>query len=188
MPASDQSGQSAGPGTVGTVGPPTAHWVMPAPRNRPKLFPPIHLLDDVRNLPRLLIRGYSIPIPSLVMILTFVLFEATGGNIDSTGAPALAFNLFIFPPSLFLPILAGILTQRSSYLSGGIVGLIAGVLFSIYVMTATFGPSSTGALITTDIRVQNVVYALVASTAFGLLLGGIGGFLQRLGRVVFAGS
>jgi hypothetical protein len=94
--------------------------------------------------------------------------------------PAVLFNVLIFPPPLLMPLLAGLLARRSSYLAGLIVALIAAVLFGAWVLFSTFPPSSTGTLISNDIRVENAVYAIVSSVVSGLLMGAIGGFGRRL--------
>jgi len=160
-------------------------WVEPRPRNAPKLLQPVHLGADIGDLPRLVTRGYSVLVPGLILIVVFALFEATGANISNQSPRVLAFNLFIFPPSLLLPILAGVLTQRSSYLAGGIVGLLAGILFSAYVMSATFAPAN-GVSVTSDIRLENAFYALLVSPVAGVAMGSLGGFIQRVARIIVA--
>ncbi|HEY2887597.1 MAG TPA: hypothetical protein VGJ17_03210 [Candidatus Limnocylindrales bacterium] len=144
---------------------------------------PVHLREDLVDLPRLATKTFAIWVPCLLILLVAVVFEATGGNIQSAGIPALAFNLFVFPPPLAVAFLAGILTQRSSYLAGGIAGTLGGILFSIYVLTAAFPPSSTGTLVTNDIRLQNALYALVVSPVAGVAVGGFAGFYRRFLRM-----
>jgi len=144
---------------------------------------PVHLREDLADLPRLATKTYAIWVPCLLVLLVAIVFEATGGNIQSPGVPALAFNLFVFPPPLAVAFLAGILTQRSSYLAGGIAGTLGGILFSIYVLTAAFPPSATGTAITNDVRVQNAVYALIISPAAGVAVGGFAGFYRRFLRM-----
>ena len=146
-------------------------------------FRPVHFREDLADLPRLATKTFAIWVPCLLLLLVAVVFEATGGNIQSAGIPALAFNLFVFPPPLAVAFLAGILTQRSSYLAGGIAGTLGGILFSIYVLTAAFPPSSTGTLVTNDIRVQNALYAMVVSPVAGVAVGGFAGFYRRFLRM-----
>ncbi len=144
---------------------------------------PVHFRDDLADLPRLATKTFAIWVPCLLLLVVAGVFEATGGNIQSAGIPALAFNLFVFPPPLAVAFLAGILTQRSSYLAGGIAGILGGILFSLYVLTAVFPLSSTGAVITNDIRVQNALYALVVSPVAGVAVGGFAGFYRRFLRM-----
>jgi len=144
---------------------------------------PVHFRDDLADLPRLATKTFAIWVPCLLVLGVAVVFEATGGNIQSAGIPALAFNLFVFPPPLAAAFLAGILTQRSSYLAGGIVGTLGGILFSVYVLTAVFPPTTTGTAITSDVRVQNALYAMIVSPAAGVAVGGFAGFYRRFLRM-----
>jgi hypothetical protein len=144
---------------------------------------PVHFREDLADLPRLATRTFAIWVPCLLILVIAIVFEASGGNITSAGIPALAFNLFVFPPPLAAAFLAGILTQRSSYLAGLIAGSLGGILFSIYVLTASFPASATGAIITNDVRVQNALYALVVSPVAGVAVGGFAGFYRRFLRM-----
>ena len=144
---------------------------------------PVHFRDDLADLPRLATKTFAIWVPCLLILVVAVVFEATGGNITSAGIPALAFNLFVFPPPLAAAFLAGILTQRSSYLAGAIAGTLGGILFSIYVLSASFPATATGTLITNDVRVQNALYAMVVSPVAGVAVGGFAGFYRRFLRM-----
>ena len=144
---------------------------------------PVHFKEDLLDLPRLATKSFAIWVPSLILIVVFALFQASGGNITNGSVQALAFNLFIFPPPLAAAFLAGILTQRSSYLAGLIVGVLAGVLFSIYVLTANLPVSPTGEVVTDAIRTQNALYAIVVSPVAGLAVGGFSGFYRRFLRM-----
>jgi hypothetical protein len=143
---------------------------------------PINLREDLRDLPRLATQTYAIWVPSALMIAIFVLFEASGAEIGNQSVQSIAFNLFIFPPPLAAAFLAGILTQRSSYLAGGVIGLVAGILFAVYVMTA-IGTTTTGAAVTTADRIQFALYALLVSPLTGLAVGGFAGFYRRFLRL-----
>ena len=144
---------------------------------------PVHFREDLLDLPRLATKTYAVWVPCLLVLAVAIVFEATGGNIQSAGIPALAFNLFIFPPPLAAAFLAGIMTQRSSYLAGGIVGILGGILFSVYVLTAAFPPTASGTVVTNDIRVQNALYAMVVSPVAGVAVGGFAGFYRRFLRM-----
>jgi hypothetical protein len=144
---------------------------------------PVHLREDLLDLPRLATKTFSIWVPCLLIFAVFALFEASGGNISNQSVQALAFNLFIFPPPLAAAFLAGILTQRSSYLAGGIVGTLAGILFAVYVLSANFAPSSTGVAVTSDVRIQNAFYAMLVSPVAGVAVGGFAGFYRRFLRM-----
>jgi hypothetical protein len=147
------------------------------------MVPPIHLLEDLRDLPRLIVRTPAIGLPSLFLIVVFGLFEASGSYVGGPTAQAQAFNWFIFPPPLIAPFVAGALTNRSSYLAGGIVGLVAAILFSFVVLTASF-TTPAGQSISNDVRLQNVAYAVISSLIFGLAVGGVAGLCRRLAITV----
>jgi hypothetical protein len=144
---------------------------------------PVHFREDLLDLPRLATKTFSIWVPALLILAVFVLFEISGGNISNQSLQALAFNLFIFPPPLAAAFLAGILTQRSSYLAGGIVGTLSGILFASYVLTATFAPSPEGVAVTSDVRLQNAFYAMLVSPVAGVAVGGFAGFYRRFLRM-----
>jgi hypothetical protein len=143
---------------------------------------PVHFREDLQDLPRLATKTFAIWVPAVLLIAVFGAFEASGGNISNQSVQALAFNLFIFPPPLAAAFLAGILTQRSSYLAGLIIGLLAGVLFAIYVLTANF-TSTNGEVVTDAIRMQNALYSMVVSPIAGLAVGGFSGFYRRFLRM-----
>jgi hypothetical protein len=143
---------------------------------------PINIRDDIRDLPRLATHTYALWVPALIMVVIFILFETSGASIGNQSLQSVAFNLFIFPPPLAAAFLAGVLTSRSSYLAGGVIGLLAGILFAIYVMTAA-GVSATGQEVTTDQRVQFAGYALLVSPVAGLAVGGFAGFYRRFLRL-----
>ena len=63
------------------------------------------------------------------------------------------------------------------------MGVLAGVLFSIYVLTANLPVSPTGEVVTDAIRTQNALYAIVVSPVAGLAVGGFSGFYRRFLRM-----
>jgi hypothetical protein len=148
------------------------------------LLQPVHFRDDVRAFPRLVGRSFAVALPGLSLIAIFGVFEASGGDVAQQNLPALAFNWFTFPPPLIAPLVAGALANRSSYLAGAVIGLLAGILFSIFVLTGTF-TTSAGVSITSAVRWQNVAYALISSLVAGLGFGGLGGLGRRVVLVVF---
>ncbi|MGH2513764.1 MAG: hypothetical protein ACRDGQ_13905 [Candidatus Limnocylindrales bacterium] len=143
---------------------------------------PINLREDLLDLPRLATRTFAIWVPAVLVIGIFAVFEASGADMQSQNIQAIAFNLFVFPPPLAAAFLAGILTQRSSYLAGGVIGLISGLLFAAYVLTAAL-PTVSGVAVANDVRIQNATYALIVSPLTGLAVGGFAGFYRRFLRM-----
>ena len=138
---------------------------------------PIDLRADIRDIPWLVTRTNAIWLPSLLVVGSAVWFASSGGtgNLQS-----FAFQLFVYPPgsnfgALFL---AGLLTQRMSYLAGGIVGLVCGIVFAVYLLVGTIPE---GALAGNQREVY-MLYGLVLSPVSGLAIGGFAGFYRRFLR------
>ena len=160
-----------------------------APAGRPSIIGslktamrPANIKSDFADLPRLATKTFAIWVPALLMVVVFIVFETSGAEIGNQTVSSIAFNLFIFPPPLAVTFLAGILADRSSYLAGGITGLLSGILFSLYVMTAA-GTTATGQAVTDAQRVQFALYALIVSPLTGLAIGGFAGFYRRFLRL-----
>ena len=137
---------------------------------------PIDLRADIRNIPWLVTRTNAIWLPSLLVIAAAVWFASSGGT---GGFQSTAFQLLVYPPpqigALFL---AGILTERMSYLAGGIVGLVCGIVFAVYLLV---GAIPEGALAGNQREVY-MLYGLVLSPLSGLAIGGFAGFYRRFLR------
>lgn len=138
-------------------------------------FRPIDLRGDIRQIPWLVTRTNAVWLPSVLIIAATVWFSTSGGSLRDL--PGLAFNLFVFPPPLAAAFLAGILTERMSYLAGGLVGLVSAVVFSVYMLLGPVpGSPSLGE------REGYVLYAIAVSPLSGLAIGGFAGFYRRFLR------
>jgi hypothetical protein len=166
------------PGGVTEGGAPDL-WQRPA-KDGPRLFQPIDLTSDLRDLPRLALQTPAIWLPTVLLLASFAWFDA-GSTITDGSVPAFAFSLLIYPPPVVVTFVAGLMTRRSSYLAGGIVGLVAGVLFSLYAMTVPFTPPAVG-LSAADIRTDNVYYAITTSLIIGIVVGAFAGLIARFIR------
>ncbi len=165
---------TAGSGAAGVRGGPPTRSIFGAFR---AAIRPFHLRDDLQNLPWLVVRTKAVWAPSAIIVASAVWFAVGGGNgRDLSG---LVFNLFVFPPPLAAAFLAGILTDRMSYLAGLLVGLVAAVVFSVYML---FGPII-GADLSGTAREGYVLYALAVSPLSGLAIGGFAGFYRRFLRL-----
>lgn len=136
---------------------------------------PIDLRGDLRQIPWLVTKTYAVWLPSVVIVAATVWFATSDGSLRDL--PGLAFNLFVFPPPLAAAFMAGILTERMSYLAGGLVGLVSAIVFSVYML---FGPVP-GAPSLTE-REGYVLYAFAISPLSGLAIGGFAGFYRRFLR------
>jgi hypothetical protein len=171
------------PDASDTGGPSTSPPATPSATGRPNIFGafrssirPIDLRGDIRSIPWLITRTNAVWLPSLLVVVSTVWFASSGGSLRDL--PGLVFNLFVFPPPLAAAFLAGILTDRMSYLAGGLVGLVSAIVFSAYVL---FGPVP-GEPLTLAQREGYVLYALGISPLSGLAIGGFAGFYRRFLR------
>jgi len=137
---------------------------------------PVTLREDIRDIPWLITRTNAVWLPSALVVASTIWFGASGGTLRDL--PGIAFNLFVFPPPLAAAFLAGLLTQRMSYMAGLLVGIVAAVVFSVYVLV---GPVAGGQLTAAE-RQNYVLYAIAISPISGLAIGGFAGFYRRFLR------
>jgi hypothetical protein len=179
------------PATRAPAAPPAAT----TPAQRPTLLSslrgavgPADVRGDLAALPFLATRTKAIWVPLLAAVATAVVAFAAGaqGNI----VVVLLFQAFLVPPPMAASFLGGILAPRASWLVGGIVGLAAGILFSIVIVAA---PDATlyglfradpSVPVPQDFRAQYVAQALVLSPLLGLVVGAFAGFYRRFLRVM----
>ncbi|HTC86433.1 MAG TPA: hypothetical protein VK656_06995 [Candidatus Acidoferrum sp.] len=105
---------------------------------------------------------------------------ASSGSILSVIGAILAL-LFLQTPPIGGIYIAGVLAKRSSYLAGGIAGLLGGLGYAVYVLTLTLPPSMTPANFD-QTKAQVVGQALFASPVFGIVIGAGLGYYRRLLR------
>ncbi len=174
---------SAGTGAAGSTAKTTAAAAAGSPAARPSVlgafrgaYRPIDLRGDIRRIPWLITRTNAIWLPSLLVVAAGIWYAASGAN---GSMQSFAFQLLVYPPpqigALFL---AGILTDRMSYMAGGIVGLVCGIVFALYL---AFGPIPEGALQGTQPQAF-MLYGLVLSPLSGFAIGGFAGFYRRFLR------
>ena len=131
---------------------------------------PVDLRSDIAYLPELVLHTRAIWIPSLAII---------GAGLITMVAPAnqitqLVAQVFVAPPSLAGPFLAGLLAPRATYLAGGIVGIVAALVLIVVIglLPASLFPGPID-------RQSIILYALVVSPIFGLAVGGFAGYYRR---------
>jgi hypothetical protein len=141
-------------------------------------FQPADVRADLRTAPTVFRTTPALWIaPALVLVGGVFLLVPT---LRDSQIGSLAAQLLVVPPPLIPAFLAGMLAPRSSWLFGLLVGALAGIVFAVYVATA----SSTGvAPVTDDLRAQALLYAVVVSPLFGLATGAFAGFYRRFLRV-----
>ena len=137
---------------------------------------PVDLRGDIGQIPWLVTKTYAVWLPSLLVVVSTALFALSGGTMQ--GIPGLAFNLFVFPPPMATAFLAGVLTERMSYMAGFLVGLVSAIVFGAYVLVAQIP----GTQLTLADRGGYVLYGLVVSPLAGLAIGAFAGFYRRFLR------
>ena len=138
-------------------------------------FRPVHFVDDLKALPRLLIH-YSFWGPALATIGTTVVYIiASQRGLASTPqdiiwvAINLAFQMFVFP----LPapagaaFIAGFTAKRASWLIGLILGVLAATCFAVVLYTVP--PTTTSPSAPLDVQalaLQGLLVAPIGSALF----------------------
>ncbi len=138
-------------------------------------FRPVHFVDDLKSLPRLLIH-WSFWGPALATIGTTVVYIiASQRGLASTPqdimwvAINLAFQMFVFP----LPapagaaFIAGFAAQRASWLIGLILGVLAATCFAVVLYTVP--PTTTSPSAPLDVQalaLQGLLVAPIGSALF----------------------
>lgn len=146
-------------------------------------FRPVDLRADLLGLPRLLIHR-SVWLPVLLTIGSAVAYAAFTPLVpaDAAAAPSttgliagLAFQYFVVPPPVASIFLAGFMAPRASYLTGGIVGLVGGIAFSLMLL-GRIGPAAQLDEATMN---QVATSALITSPVGGIFFGGAAGWYKR---------
>jgi hypothetical protein len=133
---------------------------------------PADLVGDVRAFPQIATRTKAVWLPALLVVATGAAFLV----------PALAENTIVrllgqallAPPAMIPSFLAGMLTQRGSWLAGGVAGLIAGLTVAVVISVSPASASTT-----TGLDLQNLAFILVAAPVFGVGVGAFSGFYRR---------
>lgn len=133
---------------------------------------PADIPGDLRAFPRIALSTKSVWLPTLLIVGTGVIFLI----------PALAENQIVrfagvallAPPPMIPAFLAGMLTQRGSWLTGGFAGLVSGLMVALLL---TISPSTTST--TQGLDVQNIGFLILLGPLFGVAVGAFAGFYRR---------
>jgi hypothetical protein len=133
---------------------------------------PADIPGDLWAFPRIARSTKAVWLPTLLIVGTGVVFLV----------PALAENQIVrfagvallAPPPMIPAFLAGMLTQRGSWLTGGFAGLVSGLVVALLI---TISPSTTSS--TQGLDVQNIGYLILVGPTFGVAVGAFAGFYRR---------
>jgi hypothetical protein len=96
-------------------------------------FRPFRPADDIRAFPQVALHSNAVWIPLLITVASTVAVLITGGADVVT---AFLFAYFVQTPAIGGVFIAGFLAPRASWLVGVVVGLVAAIGYSIYIVVA----------------------------------------------------
>ncbi len=136
-------------------------------------FRPVHVADDLRALPSLILNK-ALWIPVLLTIGSTAAFVVTGGLDILT---RFAFTYFVQTPAIGGVFIAGFLAPRASWLLGLIVGLVAAICYSALILTigSAAAPDPTVQVQARDA----VVAAFIGSIGMGILFASVAAWYRR---------
>ena len=122
---------------------------------RKPLFKMPNIREDIRLLPSIVRSKPILLLPLLLFgvgLVLFVLIANSSLGPDFANIAGYYIQFFFAPPALFTFFIAGFFAPRASYLIGFIYGLLAGVVWSIAILTVgsvqSADPSQPGAAVT----------------------------------------
>lgn len=139
---------------------------------------PADIRGDINAAPAVLRSTRTLWIPPALVLAGGVILLVPALRDNSIGV--VAAQVLVVPPPLIPAFLAGMLAPRGSWLFGLLTGLLAGLVFAIYVLTA---PATGSVPVTDELRTQALLYAVVVSPLFGVATGAFAGFYRRFLRI-----
>ena len=140
---------------------------------------PADIRADIAAFPALATKSKAIWVPALMIVAGGVILLVPMLRDNQIGI--LAAQLLVVPPPLIPAFIAGMLAPRAGWLCGLVVGLFAGLVFAVYVLTSSGGIGTTD--ITPELRTQALLYAVTISPLFGLATGAFAGFYRRFLKI-----
>jgi hypothetical protein len=141
-------------------------------------YRPANVREDLRFLPSLLLsRAFLIPSALIVAAGVLLLTPFMQDPLASVFVGAMVFVPPAYSPPLIGPFLAGFLATRASYLVGGLVGLVAVVMFAIYVVATPASGADAAE------RGTAVLQAVSVELPMAILFASFAAYYKRLLRV-----
>ncbi|HUP83023.1 MAG TPA: hypothetical protein VM284_02420 [Candidatus Limnocylindria bacterium] len=139
-----------------------------APPARPAMFQMPNIREDIKALPSIFREKPLVWLPFGLVLIGFVLRLAFWGmSVDLQQWVLLYIQFFFVPQGLFAYFIAGFIAPRASYLVGGLLGALSGILYPIgEILTAPIG---------TDIPPGDAIAAVFSSALTGIVLGAFAG-------------
>jgi hypothetical protein len=145
------AGKSAAPSTAKSTGTPPRMGIFDALRASIR---PIHVREDVASVPWIAVHSKALWLPALITVVSTIAIIITGGTDVIT---VFLFTYFVQTPAIGGVFIAGFLAPRASWLLGVIIGFLAAIGYSIYIVIAA--SRATG----TDVPAPGLVQATILS-------------------------
>jgi hypothetical protein len=133
---------------------------------------PADIPGDLRAFPRIARNTKAVWLPTLLIVGTGATFLVPG--LAENQIVRFAGVALLAPPPMIPAFLAGMLTQRGSWLAGGFAGTVSGLTVALLI---TITPSTTSS--TEGLDAQNIGYLILVGPLFGVAVGAFSGFYRR---------
>ncbi len=142
---------------------------------------PAPIRADLAALRGIALHSKAIWVPGLLILATGILVLIP--DMSKNVMVVLLFQAFLYPPPMAAAFLAGLLAPRAAWLAGGLLGVLAALVFS---GDALLLAGATGAGLTSSGAsnlAQLVIYAWAVSPIMGIGVGAFAGFYRRFLRM-----
>lgn len=145
-----------------------------------------NVLEDLRALPGMFLRVRKLWIPVIALVVSFFLALALSLEVGSIpeglrAAAALYVQLTLPPTALFVFFVGGFLAPRASYLVGGVLGILDGLLITLLLAVApaaTIDAASAGTTGSSPGPIETIGLAIV----IGVVAGGFAAWYRNFLR------
>jgi hypothetical protein len=187
IPAAARANRPPAPKAAGTA---TAAAVRPSLITTLRAsLQPAPIKEDLRALPQVVLRTKAFIVPAALSVASGAAFLLVGQ--ESNFITVLGFQAFVYPPPMAVSFLGGLLAPRASWAVGGLLGLVASIVFIVVVLVypESAAAGGTGAIVSATTQRQDaVLFALVTSPTIGMAVGAFAGFYRRFLRNSGAGQ
>lgn len=136
---------------------------------------PAHVREDIAALPWIAVHTKALWVPVLITVASTIGIIITGGSDVIT---VFMFTYFVQTPAIGGVFIAGFLAPRASWVLGVVVGLVAAIGYSIYILIAA--SRATGTAVPAPGLVQETILsALILSPILGAFFAASAAWYRR---------